>query len=212
MNAELLAASALERWIARRRRGVVRAAVQRSAVPCAVRASAPLRCQRSAALDAAVDQDRRLPRGLRLLPAIGALSNRRRRRRRCCRSRGAGCRPRGEGQRRNALLHGCGMARPEAARPRTRDRNGRAVRGLGMETCATLGMLKDGPGRAAERRRARLLQPQSRHRAGVLRRDHPHAHPAGSAGHAGAGARRRASTSAAAASSAWANRARSARA
>jgi hypothetical protein len=42
--------------------------------PCTARISTPT----GAALHAAVDQDRRLPRGLRLLPAIGALRHRRR--------------------------------------------------------------------------------------------------------------------------------------
>ena len=37
-------------------------------------------------VDAAVDQDRRLSRGLRLLPAVGALRHRRRSRASCCRS------------------------------------------------------------------------------------------------------------------------------
>ena len=51
----------------------------------------------------------------------------------------------------------------------------RAVKALGLETCATLGMLKDGQAEALQGRGPRLLQPQSRHRARVLRRDHHHA-------------------------------------
>ena len=65
-------------------------------------------------------------------------------------------------------------------------------------------------GRATARRRPRLLQPQSRHRAGVLRRDRLDARVPGSARHARPRARRRACTSAAAASSAWARSRRSA--
>ena len=67
----------------------------------------------------------------------------------------------------------------------------REVRALGMETCATLGMLTPDAGARAQGRRPRLLQPQRRHLARVLRRDHHHAHLPGSARHAGRGARRR---------------------
>ena len=51
--------------------------------------------------------------------------------------------------------------------------------------------------------RARLLQPQPRHLAGLLRRDHHHAHLRGAPPHPGSRARRPAFTSAAAASWAW---------
>ncbi len=50
------------------------------------------------------------------------------------------------------------------------------VKALGMETCVTLGMLTGDTGRAPERRRPRLLQPQHRHLAGILQRDHHHPH------------------------------------
>ena len=65
------------------------------------------------------------------------------------------------------------------------------VKALGLETCATLGMLTPAQARAAEGLGPRLLQPQPRHLAGVLRRDHHHAHLPGSARHARRGARRR---------------------
>ena len=65
------------------------------------------------------------------------------------------------------------------------------VRALGLETCVTLGMLTERAGAAAEGIRPRLLQPQSRHLAGILRRDHHHAHLSGPARHAVACARRR---------------------
>ena len=55
----------------------------------------------------------------------------------------------------------------------------KAVRGLGMETCATLGMLNDEADRAIARCRAGLLQPQSGHFAGILRRHHQHARLSG---------------------------------
>jgi methylglutaconyl-CoA hydratase len=57
----------------RSHRSAVCVAVQRSAVPGAAGAPRQLRCQCRAALDAAVDQDRRLPGGLLVLPAVGAL-------------------------------------------------------------------------------------------------------------------------------------------
>ena len=66
-----------------------------------------------------------------------------------------------------------------------------AVKALGMETCATLGMLTQPQADALKRRRPRLLQPQSRFGAGVLRRDHPHARIPGSPRHARIRARRR---------------------
>ena len=59
----------------------------------------------------------------------------------------------------------------------------KAVRGLGMETCATLGMLK--PGQAEQLRAAGLdYYNHKSHRAGVLRRDHQHPHPGQQARHA----------------------------
>ena len=67
----------------------------------------------------------------------------------------------------------------------------RAVKALGLETCCTLGMLEGWPGRAAARRRPRLLQPQPRHRARALRQHHHHARLPGPARHARARARRR---------------------
>ena len=81
-----------------------------------------------------------------------------------------------------------------------------AVKALGLETCCTLGMLKDGQAEQLKRRRTRLLQPQSRHGARVLRRHRLDARLPGPPRHAGARARRRHLACAAAASSAWANR------
>jgi 4-hydroxybenzoate polyprenyltransferase len=46
-----------------------------------------------------------------------------------------------QGRRRHALLHGRGLAQPEGPRPRPVCEMVRGVRALGLETCATLGML-----------------------------------------------------------------------
>ena len=106
--------------------GAARTALQRPDVPRARRAPPALRPERRAGLDAALDQDRRLPRGLRLLPAEHPLRHRRR-------ARGAAWtqddvvaqRARGAGGRRHALLHGRGLAQPEGPRPREGRRDGR---------------------------------------------------------------------------------------
>ncbi len=66
-----------------------------------------------------------------------------------------------------------------------------AVKGLGLQTCATLGMLGAAARAAAQGCRARLLQPQPRHGARVLHRHRRHAHLPGPARHAGPCAQRR---------------------
>ena len=80
----------------------------------------------------------------------------------------------------------------------------RGVRALGMEACCTLGMLTQQ--QAANWQPAGLtgVQPQSRHFARFLRRDHHHPRLSGAPGYACARASRRRSRCAAAASSAWA--------
>ena len=65
------------------------------------------------------------------------------------------------------------------------------VKALGLETCATLGMLTAAPGPASEGFRPRLLQSQPRHFARVLRQDHHHADLSGSPGDARPRTRRR---------------------
>ncbi len=98
---------------------------------------------------------------------------------------------RGERTRRDALLHGRRLERSQAARPRPRARDGQS------RARARDGNLRDArdvegrPGGAAPRRRARLLQPQHRHRARVLWERDRHAHPGRSSGHPQAGARGR---------------------
>ena len=165
-----------------------------------------------AALHAALDQDRRLPRGLRVLPAVGALPTpastneplltldavvaaARARQGSTARRASAWARP-GAGRRQRDLEPVLEMVR--------------AVKALGLETCATLGLLRDGQAEQLQGGGPRLLQPQPRHRARVLRRDHHHARLRRPARHARAGARGRHAACAAAASSAWASRARSA--
>ena len=49
-----------------------------------------------------------------------------------------------------------------------------SVKAEGLETCMTLGMLEEGAGGTPRRRRARLLQPQSRYLSRVLRQGHHH--------------------------------------
>ena len=96
-----------------------------------------------------------------------------------------------EGSRRHALLHGrrLALAEEEGRRSRRGD-DSRSAR-------ARHGNLRDarhahaGAGARAQGRRPRLLQPQRRHLARVLRRDHHHAHLPGSSRHARRGARRR---------------------
>ena len=86
----------------------------------------------------------------------------------------------------------------------------REVKALGLETCATLGHAEGRPGRTPEGRRPRLLQPQPRHRARVLRRNRSPRATTRTGSTRSSACATPASTSAAAASSAWANRAASA--
>ena len=65
------------------------------------------------------------------------------------------------------------------------------VKALGLESCATLGMLDAGAGAAAQVGRPRLLQPQPRHLARVLRRHHLDPHLSRPPRHPRACARRR---------------------
>ena len=117
--------------------------------------------------------------------------------------------PARQGRRRDAVLHGRGLARARRTRDLepVADDGARRARRSGLETCATLGHAEAGAGRDAEGRRARLLQPQPRHRAGVLREDHHHARPTRIGSTRSRACARPASRSAAAASSAWARRA-----
>ena len=165
---------------------------------------------RGADFDAAVDQDRRLPGGLRLLPAERALRHRRQGREADEPRRRAGRGARRQGRRRQPLLHGRGLARAEGPRPRERLRHGRGREGARARDLRHARHADAGAGAAAEGARPRLLQPQPRHLAGVLRRDHHHAHLSGPPRHARRTCATPASMSAAAASSAWARARRTA--
>ncbi len=112
-----------------------------------------------------------------------------------------------EGRRREPLLHGSGMAFAEGARSRPVCAMVEGVRTLGLETCATLGMLDRDQARRAEGRGPRFLQSQPRHLAGVLRRNHHDADAIRIASTRSIMCAQPASTCAAAASSAWARRA-----
>ena len=107
------------------------AAVPGTAVPCRPGAPREFRSRRGADLDAALDQDRRLPGRLRLLPAVGEIRHRRRRRKadepRCRAGRGA----RGQAGRCAALLHGRRLALAQGPRSRRRLRHGGRRQGAG---------------------------------------------------------------------------------
>ena len=67
----------------------------------------------------------------------------------------------------------------------------REVKALGLETCATLGMVTPDPSARAQSRGPRLLQSQSGHLVALLPRNHQHPDLPGPAGHPPGGARRR---------------------
>ena len=167
--------------------------------------------RRGPALDAAVDQDRRLPRGLRLLPAKRPLRDRRRGREADGPRRRAGGGARAP---KRPAPAASAWARPGAS-PRTAisTRSARWCEGVKASGARNLRHARHadrGAGAAAEVGRARLLQPQSRHLAGILRaRSSPRAPIATGSTRSNACARRGLS-SAAAASSAWAKAARTA--
>ena len=82
----------------------------------------------------------------------------------------------GQGRRGAALLHGRGLARAEGPRPRQARGHDLGGEGAGPGDLRHARHADAGPGGRAEGGRPRLLQPQPRHRAGLLRRrrDHPH--------------------------------------
>ena len=128
----------------------LRAAVFRSRLSRPAGAPRASRAQHRAAVDVAVDQDRRLPRGLRLLPAGGALPHRGRGGRHCSPSTEVvAAAEAAKRTRRHALLHGRRVARTKARDIEKVQAMVSAVKALGLETCATLGMLSDGQARAS---------------------------------------------------------------
>ena len=160
-----------------RSRGAVRAAVQRSPVLGAMGASAEFRSERRAGLDVAVDQDGRVPRGLRVLPAEHPLRDGHRSPRSDAARRG----PRGgAAARRTPAPRGSAWARRTAGpRIRSSSRSSRwskRSRRWGSRPARRLGLLRPGPGRTPRRSGPRLLQPQPRLVGRVLREDHQHAH------------------------------------
>ncbi len=150
------------------------------------RPSGAVRPARGGGRHPAVDEDRRLPRGLRVLPAVGAVRHRARAPAADGRRRDRRRRPQRPGPRRDPLLHGSGVARPQGPPGRARGASGRSGRVARHRDVRDVGDADAGPIRGAGRRRARLLQPQPRHLTRVLRRDHHHPHLPGSPRHAGA--------------------------
>ncbi len=169
--------------------GALRAAVSRSHVPRAGNAPRAPRAERGAAVDADLDQDRRLPRRLRLLSAGAALRHGRRRAGIAGARDGTRGRQRGEGAGCDALLHGRRVARAERARPRTGARDGPRGEGARARDLLHARDVARRAGRGAQGRGPRLLQPQPRHGAGVLRRSDHDARLPGSTRHARARAR-----------------------
>ena len=172
-------------------------------------ASAPPRRRRGAARKPAVDQDRRLPRGLQILRAVGALrqGHRARSARRCststtCSARRALAKAAGAtrfcmGAAWREVKDGPSLRQRARHGPRRRARS--AWKPASRSACSSQAQAD-----RLARGRAHRLQPQSRYLARILRRDRHHAHLPGPPRHARARAGGRQSRSAAAASSAWA--------
>ena len=177
------------RLVAGRGAGAVRTAVHRPAAQGPAGAPRAPRAEHGADEHTAVDQDRGLPGGLRLLPAERALRHRRRGRGPDAGRGGArGGRAR-QGRRRHALLHGRGLPLAQGARAegdRPDDRRGARARAGELRHP---GDAHAGAGAGTQGRGPGLLQPQPRHLRGVLRHDHQHAHLRGPPGHPRGGAR-----------------------
>ena len=112
--------------------------------------------------------------------------------------------------RRHALLHGRGLALAQGPRSRCGVQHGRGREGARHGNLRHARHADGRAGRAPERGGPRLLQPQSRHLAGILRRDHHARGPIRTASTRWTKCATPASMSAAAASSAWARAARTA--
>ncbi len=168
-----------------RGRGPVRPALRRTRLHGRERPPGLVRAERDPVFPAALGEDRRLCRGLRLLQPVGAF----RHRAESDQADGAGCghrpgRP-GQGRRRAAVLHGRRLARPEGPRPAQAGSHDRGRQGAGPGDLRDARHARAAPGRGPARRGPRLLQSQSGHRAGGLRPRHLHPHLSGPARHAG---------------------------
>ena len=137
----------------------------------------------------AVDQDRGMSRGLRLLLAIGARQFGAQGREIDGRRRGAGRGGRGQGAWLAALLHGGGVARAQGPRHGRGVRHGRGREGDGAGDVHDAWHADRRAGARAEGRGARLLQPQHRHLARTLWRHHHDADLPGAARYARGSAR-----------------------
>ena len=145
-------------------------------IPGANRSPRVLRSVGGANVDAAFDQDRRLPRGLRLLSAERPLRHRRRCREADAARQGARRGARRARCRRQPLLHGRRLALAEGSRSRSGLRHDRGRQGARARDLRDARHAERTAGAEAEDGRPRLLQPQPRHFAGFLRQDHLHPH------------------------------------
>ncbi len=162
------------------------------------------RSGRGADLDPAVDQDRWLPGGLRLLPAGGAIRHRREGREADEPRRRARRGARGQGGRRAALLHGRGLALAEGPRPRPGLRHGGRRQGARARDLRDAGHAGGRAGEAAEGFQASTITiTTSTPRRNITARSSPPA-PIRTGSIRSAMCAKPASTSVAAASSAWA--------
>ena len=98
---------------------------------------------------------------------------------------------RGQGSRREPLLHGRGVALTQGPRSRRGLRHDRRRKGARPRELRDAGHARRGAGAQAQVGGARLLQPQPRHLAGVLRRHHLDPHLSRPARHPRPCARRR---------------------
>ena len=163
---------------------------------------------RGANVDAAFDQDRRLPRGLRLLSAERPLRHRRGCREADAARQGAGRGARRTRCRRQPLLHGRRLALAEGSRSRPGLRDDRGGQSPWPRDLRDARHADRTASAEAEGGRSRLLQPQPRHLAGFLRQDHLHPYLSTIGWKRWSTCARPASMSAAAASSAWEKHAR----
>ncbi len=131
--------------------------------------------KRNPTLPPTLNQNRRLPRRLRLLPAKRPLHHRRppRKSNECPRSPSSS--RKSQDRRRHQILHGRSLAR-RPARPRIpiRTRNGKRRGKTKNGSLLHPRHANEGPSPRPKNRRPNRLQSQSRHLARILRRNNPH--------------------------------------